>query len=590
MDRRLSAILAADLVGYSRLMSADESGTFSRLTELRQIVLEPLVAKHSGRIFKLMGDGLLVEFASVVNAVACALAWQEKVAAHQSAVDSNGRLQFRIGINLGDVIVEGDDVHGDGVIIAARLEGLADAGGICLSGDAHRIVRNKIGAEFEDLGVQTLKNIAAPVRIYRVAGTGSSAGQAPQPRQPSPPSDRPSVAVMPFTNRSGDPEQDYFADGLTESIINGLTRFREILVIGAMSAAIVRDQAVNLREIGRVLGVVNIVEGNVRKVGGRVRVTAQLIDAATGQQRWSESYDRTLGDIFAMQDEITDVVVATLAGQIEHLELSRVTKKPAGDLAAYDCLLKGRQCLGLYTREGELEARRHFERALELDPECAAALAGLSISFTHEYESNWCLAPAETLERAYALAQNAVALDVADSPAHYAISSACYYRGEYELANVHIEKALELNPNDYHNICNKGYILAFSNRPSESIACSIEAMRLNPLTPDSCLFAIGIAEYVAERYEEALAAFGRAGGWGLLRKAAIAACYAQLGRDTQARAAAAEVRALAPGDLSAPEEDNDERWRVYWARLMPFEDPSNQARFLEGLRKAGLPA
>jgi TolB-like protein/Tfp pilus assembly protein PilF len=402
--------------------------------------------------------------------------------------------------------------------------------------------------------------------------------------------DGPSLAVLPFENKSGDPDQSYFSDGLTENIIAGLTRFRDLLVIGVKSIMVVREQASDLREIGHALGVAHIVEGSVRKVGDRVRVTAQLVDAATGQRLWSENYDRDLDDIFAVQDEITNVIVATLAGQIEHLELRRAAKKTAEHPVAYDCLLRGRQCLNRYTKDGELEARRHFERALELDPDYAAAYAGLSISHLHEYEANWSEAPEDALDRAYSLAQKAVALDDADSPARYAIAGACFYRGQHELAKVHIEKALELNPNDYHTICSKGWFLAFSDRPSEGVECSIEAMRLNPLVPDNCLFAIGMAEYVAGQYEEALAAFGKTKGWGLFRPAWIAACYAQLGRDAQAQTAAAEVRELAPSDPSVPNEDEIERWRAYWTRISRFENSEDQERFLHGLRKAGLPA
>ncbi len=449
------------------------------------------------------------------------------------------------------------------------------------------ILKRELGVEPEPETVALYRDI----RRQRADAPSDTIETAPQPEAEGPPlPDGPSVAVLPFENKSGDPDQAYFADGLTENVISGLTRFHEILVIGVKSILIVREQAADLREIGHALGVAHVVEGSVRKAGERVRVTVQLVDAATGQRLWAENYDRDLDDIFAVQDEITNVIVATLAGQIEQLELGRAATKPAGDLVAYDCLLRGRQCLKRYTKDGELEARRHFERALGLDPDYAAAYAGLSISCLHEYEASWCEAPDEALERAYTLAQKAVALDDADSPARYAIASACYYRGQHELAMVHVEKALELNPNDYHNICSKGYFLAFSDRPSESIACSNEAMRLNPLTPDNCLFAIGIAEYVAGRYEEALAAFGKTKGWGLLRPAWIAACYAQLGRDAQARAAGAEVRDLAPGDPSVPDEDDIERWRAYWSRLLRFEDPNDQARFLQGLRKAGLPA
>jgi TolB-like protein/Flp pilus assembly protein TadD len=583
VERRLAAILAADVAGYTALMGADEAGTLQRLTRLRQEFLEPLINEHRGRIVKLMGDGLLVEFASVVDAVACALAWQRGVA------ERDEDLRFRIGVNLGDVIVEEEDIHGDGVNIAARLEGLAEPGGVCLSGDAYRQAKGKVEAEFEDLGQQDLKNIADPVQVYRIVGDRAgvcsawSAGTPPIPNEAS-------VAVLPFENKSGDPDQDYFADGLTENIITGLTRFREMLVIGVKSILVVRKQTSNLRDISRVLGVAHIVEGSVRKAGNRVRVTAQLVDAATGQRLWAENYDRDLDDIFAVQDEITNIIVATLAGQIEQLELRRAATRPVENLAAYDHLLRGRQCLNRYTKEGELEARQHFEQAIELDPNYAAAHAGLSISYLHEYEANWSEAPEEALQRASTLAQKAVALDDADSSARYAISLVCYYRGQHELSKVHMEKALELNPNDYHNICNLGWLLAFRDQPSESIACSVEAMRLNPLVPDNCLFAIGIAEYVAGRYEEALAAFGKTRGWGLLRPAWIAACYAQLGRDTQAHAAAAEVRAIAPSDPSVPSEDDIERWHTYWSRLLRFESEKDWFQFLDGLRKAGLPA
>ncbi|MCZ6840837.1 MAG: BTAD domain-containing putative transcriptional regulator [Alphaproteobacteria bacterium] len=449
------------------------------------------------------------------------------------------------------------------------------------------ILRRELGVEPEPETVALYHEL----RQQRAAAPEGETDTALEQVAAGPPlPDGPSVAVLPFENASDDPDQSYFADGITENVISGLTRFREILVIGVKSILIVREQAADLREIGRALGVAHIVEGSVRRAGDRVRVTAQLVDAATGQRLWAEHYDRDLDDIFAVQDEITDIIVATLAGQIEHLEMRRAAKKPAGDLVAYDCLLRGRQCLNRYTKDGELEARRYFEKALELDPDYAAACAGLSISFIHEYEATWSEAPDKALDRAYGFAQEAVALDDADSPARYAIASACYYRGQHELAKVHIEKALELNPNDYHNICSKAWLLAFSDRASDAVECSLEAIRLNPLVPDNCLFTIGIAEYVAGNYVEALAAFGKVKGWGLLRPAWIAACYAQLGRDAQARAAAAEVRELAPSDPSVPDEDDKERWHAYWSRLMIFEDPNDQARFLDGLRKAGLPA
>ncbi|MBT5111334.1 MAG: hypothetical protein HOM25_21840 [Rhodospirillaceae bacterium] len=330
---------------------------------------------------------------------------------------------------------------------------------------------------------------------------------------------KPSIAVLPFKNRSGDPDQSYFSEGLTENIIAGLSRFRDILVIGVKSILVVRDQTTNLREIGRVLGVAHIVEGGVRKIGNRVRVTARLVDAATGQHLWAQNYDRDLDDIFAVEDEITDIIVASLAGQVEQLEIRRVTEKITDDPIAYDCVLRGRRCLNRYTRDGEFEARRHFEQALELDPEYASAYAGMSISFLHEYVASWSETPEATLDRAYDLARKAVALDDADSPARYALSLTYLWRGQHELAEVHMEKALELNPNDYHNLCLKSGILARSGRPVDSIKCSIEAMRLNPLAPENCLYFIGIAEYITGRYERALAAFCKVNGRGLFRPA-----------------------------------------------------------------------
>ncbi len=590
MERRLAAILAADVAGYTRLMGKDEAGTLQRLTALREGVLEPLIAEHTGRIVKLMGDGLLVEFASIVDAVGCAVAWQTAVDGHEAERHEDDRLTFRIGVNLGDVIVEGDDIHGDGVNIAARLEGLAEPGGIYLSGDAYRQVRGKIEAEFEDLGERKVKNVAEPLRVYRIAIKGLSPALTPAASTPLPLPDKPSIAVLPFTNMSSDPDQSYFSDGLTENIIAGLTRFREILVIGVKSILVVREKAANLSEIGRLLGVAHIVEGSVRKIGNRVRVNAQLVDAATGQHLWAENYDRDLDDLFAIEDEITEIIVATLAGQIEQRELRRAAKKTNDEQGAYDCVLRGRQCLNRYTKDSEFEACRHFERALELDPKFASAYTGLSTSFIHEYISDWSDAPEDALDRAYDFGQKAVALDGADSSACKAIADTYFFRGEYELAEAHSEKAIELNPNDYHNLCQRGFILAATGRLSESITCSTEAMRLNPLVPDNCLFTIGVAEYAAERYEEALVSFSKINGWGLLRPAWIAACYAQLGREEQAQAAAAEVRVLAQSDPSTPGEVEIERWRTYWLRIFKFKDENDRKKFFEGLRKAGLPA
>ncbi len=595
MEPRLSTILVADVVGYSRLMGEDEIGTLECLKSLRKELVQPSIRERNGRTVKLMGDGLLAEFPSIVEAVQCAVAIQNSIFEHKTELANEKRIMLRIGVNLGDIIVEGSDIYGDGVNVAARLEALATPGGICVSGTVFDHVKGKVSANFTDLGLQQFKNIDQPVQVYRIVLGGEAdaskdieihAGSATRLELP----DKPSIAVLPFTNMSDDPEQGYFSDGITESIINGLARFREILVIGVKSILIVRDQANDLREIGRTLGVANIVEGSVRKIGNRVRITVQLVDAANGQRLWAENYDRDFSDIFAIQDEITNVTVTTLAGQIEHLELQRAVNSPIDDMQAYDYLLMGRKGLNLYTKEGESDARLYFKQALEHDPNYAAAYAGLAISYLHEYESSWSDKYEEALEQAETLARKAITLDDTDSQALYAISSVCYYRGQHEMARAHVEKALELNPNDYHILCNKGYFLAFGDQTSESVACSIEAMRLNPLTPENCLFSIGVAEYVAGRYKEALASFGKIKGWGLLRPAFIAACYAQLDRHAQAQVAAAEVWALASSDPSAPEKIDEAHWNVYWSRVMKFEDPDYWEKFLQGIRKAGLPA
>ncbi len=343
MERRLAAILAADVVGYSRLMGEDEAGTLTALKALRKELLAPKVAEHHGRIVKLTGDGALVEFPSVVDAVECAVAVQRGMAERNAGVPADRRIELRIGVNLGDVIIEGSDIYGDGVNVAARLQELATPGGVVLSATAYEHAEAKVDIGFQDGGEHKLKNIAKPVRIYHWSDDDAD-------RQPDiagkkdtlPLPDGPSVAVLPFENKSSDPDQSYFADGLTENIIAGLARFREILVIGVKSILIVREQASDLREIGRTLGVAHIVEVSVRKAGDRVRVIAKLVDAATGQRLWAEHYDRDLDDIFAVEDEITDIVVATLAGQIEHLELRRAAKKPAENLVTYDCVLSVR--------------------------------------------------------------------------------------------------------------------------------------------------------------------------------------------------------------------------------------------------------
>ncbi len=401
--------------------------------------------------------------------------------------------------------------------------------------------------------------------------------------------DKPSVAVLPFVNLSGDAEQEYFSDGITEDIITGLTRFRELFVIAVKSSLAVRDGAADVRQIGHRLGVAHIVEGSVRKAGKRVRVTAQLIDAASGHHLWAEHYDRDLDDIFAVQDEITNIIVATLAGRLEEAGRHRAIQKPVKDMGSYDYLLRGRQCLNRGTKDAVLEARRYFERARELDPEFAPAYANLAVSHMYEYESDWSDARLEALDHAYNLADRAVALDRADSTSWYALGWAQLSRNQHELARIAIDRAVALNPNDYNILCIKGWCLVLSGDLAESIACMNEALRVNPFAPDDCLSALGIAEYVARNYEAAIEQFGKLTGSPLLKHACLAACYAQLGRDGEARAAVAEALEGARTVLTTQPGAEAESLRGYLGATFRFQDPGHFEHLLDGLRKAGLP-
>jgi TolB-like protein/Tfp pilus assembly protein PilF len=450
------------------------------------------------------------------------------------------------------------------------------------------ILKRELGVEPEPKTVALYRDI----RRQRTGTPSDAIETAPQPEAVGPPlPDGPSVAVLPFENKVDDPDQDYFADGLTENIITGLTRFRSLFVIGLSSSFAVRDRTSDVSQAANQLGVAHVVEGTVRRAANRMRVTVQLIDAASGHRVWAEQYDRDLDDIFSVQDEITSVIVATLAGRIEDAGRHRAEHKAPGDMSAYDCWLKGRHCLNSFTKDGFLEARRHFKRALELEPGYARAYADLAKSYLYEYETSWSEAPLEALDRGYRLAQKAVDLDDADSTARYALAWCSACKNQLELALVHIEKAVSLNPNDYHILCAKSYFLALSGRFAEGIACSTEAMRLNPFAPDACLFSIGLAEFAARHYEEAIRAFGEMTSYvPMWRAAYLAACFAYLGRDKQAHAKAAEVLELAKSVLVAPLGTNPERWREYWSKWYLFQNSDDLEHFLQGIHKAGLPA
>jgi adenylate cyclase len=585
VERRLAAILAADMVGYSRLMEADETGTLARLKTHRLELIDPAIAKNKGRLIKTAGDGMLVEFPSVADALACAVEIQRRMAARNSDVASEREIRFRIGINLGDVIREDDDIFGDGVNVAARLQAFAEPGGICVSGAIRDQVGDRLGIAFEDLGEQSVKNLTRPIRVYRVRldeqGTAALAPNAAA-RQKSALGaaiDKPSIAVLPFVNMSGDPEQEFFADGLTEDIITALSRFRDLFVISRNSAFVHKGRAVNVQEVAREFGVQYVVEGSVRKAGNRVRITVQLIDGDSDRHVWAERYDRELEDIFAIQDEVTAAIVATLPGRVEAASHERAKRKPTESMAAYECVLAGKVLHHRSTREDNAEAQRVLERAIALDPKYAHAHAWLGCVLGQAWTYGWCENRDATFGRIAEELQIALALDENDSDVHRILAAVNLVRHDHERAMYHQERALSLNPNNDLIVVQQGEFLTWLGRPEDGIEWIRKAMRLNPYHPERYWSHLGRAYFVAQRYPEALEAFARISRPDHTHHAFLAATCAQMGDEVAARAHAEEVLSRQP-DFSVD---------AYLATLH-YRHESDRAHHRECLLKAGLPA
>jgi adenylate cyclase len=514
---RVERRLAADVAGYSRLMGADEEGTHERLKALRHELLDPKIAEHHGRLVKTTGDGMLVEFASVVDAVRCAVAVQQAMPERNGGVATESRIELRIGINLGDVIVESDDIYGDGVNIAARIEALADAGGVFVSNSVHDHVRDRLPFVFEDLGEQQVKNIARPVRVYRVRDAAAKA--AASPALPLP--DKPSIAVLPFANMSGDPEQEYFADGMVEEIITALSKLRWFFVIARNSSFAYKGRTVDIKQVGRELGVRYVLEGSVRKGGNRLRITAQLVDAATGNHVWAERYDRDLADIFAVQDEITERVVAAIEPELYAAEHIRSQRKPQRSLDAWECIIRALAHVGQSTRAGGEEAEALCRRAIAIAPDYGQAHSLLA----------WVIlrrtAPSQLdaiLPEATAEARTALRLDERDYWAHIVQGSVLFRMRRHEEAERSYRRALECNPNSALAHAALGYALAAQGRYKGAIGNAERALRLSPgnslaeaQATHVIVFArFGTREYVAsetaaremlERYPEYLPAY-----------------------------------------------------------------------------------
>ncbi len=579
---RLAAILSADVVGFSRLMGVDEAATLSALKRHRKSVFDPSVADHGGRIVKLIGDGTLVEFMSVVAAVECALAIQMAVLAE--AVTEGPAIVLRIGINLGDVIADGDDIYGDGVNIAARLEPLAEPGGVCVASIVNESVRGRIDVAFVDAGEVRVKDIDRPIRIWKWHPSKGEALSAPvtvadKPRAP----EKPSIAVLPFDNMSGDPEQEYFSDGIAEDLITDLSKIGELTVIARNSSFSYKGRSVDLRTIGRELGAKIVLEGSVRRAGQRVRITAQLIDTSTGGHLWAERYDRDLTDIFAVQDDVTQRIVEALKIKLTPREMSMISGAGTKNIEAHNCYLRARELLATPNMNREVfeQILEFGNRAIELDPDYAQAYAGLSLTWVFDYHNRWSDDPDGALQRAAELAAKAVEVDPNEPMAHFAVSIPAGFLQETQRAAEAIEKTLALNPNYAPAFNSRAIFAIYAGRPQDAIADIERAKQLDPGFNHHYFHFIGLAHFMLGNLETAETMFRERivlfPGTDASR-AMLASVLGHLGWAEDAKQVWDDLMEVNPRYS----------FEQHMARL-PFDDPSGVEKITEGLAKAGLP-
>jgi adenylate cyclase len=582
VERRLAAILAADVAGYSRLIESDEEGTLRRLKALRAEVIDPKIAHHHGRIVKTTGDGLLVEFASVVDALRCAVELQTPLAESNAPLPPDRRIEFRIGINVGDIVVEDGDIFGDGVNVAARLEGLAEPGGICVSARVQEDAAGRLALAFEDIGEQSLKNIARPVRAYRVVTAAGSSSRQVSSGPPLP--DKPSIAVLPFANMSGDPEQEYFADGIVEDIITALSRVGWLFVIARNSSFTYKGKPVDVRQVGRELGVRYVLEGSVRKAAGRVRITCQLIEAQTGTHLWADRFDGDLADVFDLQDQVAASVAGVIEPALQAAEIDRARRKRPENLDAYDLYLRALPGLRAMTAEGSVRALTLLRQALDLDPGYAAALAAAAFCYVWRFTNQWMVDEEAEIVEGVSLARASVAADREDptvlANAGYAL---LLLNGDTDTAGTLLDGAVALNPNSAIACGYSGNVRVFAGDYAVAIERCARAMRLSPLDPWMFIFlsTTGHAYFFERRLEEALLWLRRAhqehptGPTILLR---LASTYAHLGRLDEARATVRRLLELQP------------QTTITRLKRRPVFNKHPDAEFsYEGLRKAGLP-
>jgi adenylate cyclase len=577
MKRRLAAILAADVAGYSRLMARDEAAAFAALRSHLEEHVKPSIASHGGRVVKLMGDGLLAEFQSLTDAVFAAVAIQQGMMERNQNASESDALVFRIGINIGELIIEGDDLYGDGLNVAVRLQEFAEPGKICLSGDAFRQIKSKSGLEFSDLGEHALKNLPEPVRIYQLAAATGPA--APAPQHPELP-DRAAIAVLPFENIGDDPEQEYFSDGLTDDILTALTAWRSFPVIARNSCFVYKHRAVHVQQVGRELGARYLLEGGVRRSGTQLRVNAQLVDATTGHHLWADRFDRKLDDVFALQDEISRRIAAIIEPTLSRAELQRSTAKPVGSLQAWDFYLRGISYLHLFTKDGTAKARDMFLAAAALDRTYSRAYAGLAWGYSRDLLLGFSENPEQSKSKLFEAARKAVELDPLSSLAHHLLSTAHIWRNEHELAIAEGRLAVELNPSDAEALHALGNKLDLFGDP-EGILRMEQAQQLNPQDPQQHMYLSFLARAYAAAgsYEAALASARKA----IQRRSDYPHAYyvqaialAHLGRCAEARATLQECEHLHPGFVQARRD-----WK-------PYANPEPNARLAEGVRRAEL--
>jgi adenylate cyclase len=580
-QRRLTTILATDVVGFSRLMGVDEGGTLSALKAHRKELIEPKSQQYGGRTVKLMGDGALMEFPSVVDAVLFAVEMQCEMREHNADVPADRQIVYRIGINIGDIIVEGEDIYGDGVNIAARLEGLSEPGGICVSSNVFNQVKNKIEVGFEDLGDQQVKNIEEPVRVYRV-NTGPCERRKGDleivAAATTCATEKPAIAVLPFNNMSGDAEQEYFADGITEDLITELARFQNLVVIARNSTFTYKGKAIRVKEVARDLGVQYVVEGSVRRAGNRVRVTVQLIESKSEKHVWAERYDRELTDIFEIQDEVTKAIIGALPSRLEAADIERIKRKPPQDLAAYDYVLRSKILHHHGTKEANAEALQVLNKAIEVDPDYAQAYAWKACTLRQAILRGYAEEPDEFNAQRIENAKKALALDENDMECLRILCEINMEQEDLDKAEHYHNRAFALNPNDPRMLAQRGELMIWLGRPEEGAEWVQKAMQLDPLGADGFAHLLGRALRAGRRYEEAIEAFKQVRVMRYQSCAEMAACYAATGNDLEAEKQKAETLRLNPGFSI----------ETYVASL-PYGKAADREHLRDSLHRVGLP-